>query len=124
MIITPSKSSFNNTGGLCGLWDNNSNNELYIMNKDGLNEFVHDYQSDLNIVKEFWTLNSKYNKIQDDEDRDDSINKRCPECYLLSERSFYCPCDEFNLFDVNNYQLNSNQRNSLCKIPMSVCVEQ
>ncbi len=124
VIITPSKSSFNNTGGLCGLWDNNSNNELYILNKDGLKQFVHSNQSDLDMVKKFWTLNSKFNKIQNNDEANKSLSKRCPECFLVSESSFYCPCDEFNLFDIQNYQLGSYQRNSFCKIPMSICVEQ
>ena len=40
----------------------------------------------------------------------------------MAERSFYCPCDNFNLFDNANYDLELN-RDSYCKMPMSKCVE-
>lgn len=52
------------------------------------------------------------------------MQKRCPECYLMSERSFYCPCDDFNLFNNTNYNLNDDQvRKSYCNIPMHECIE-
>ncbi len=51
------------------------------------------------------------------------MRKRCPECFLMSERSFYCPCDDFNLFDNENYNILPPNRTSYCKIPMSYCIE-
>ena len=52
------------------------------------------------------------------------MKKRCPECFLMSERSFYCPCDDFNLFDNENYNILPPNRTSYCKVPMSYCIEQ
>ena len=36
-------------------------------------------------------LNSKYNKKGGE--------KRSPEDFLKGERNYYCPCDDFDLFD-------------------------
>ena len=41
----------------------------------------------------------------------------------MSERSFYCPCDNFDLFDIENYKIEKPNRTSYCKVPMSQCVE-
>ena len=62
---------------------------------------------------------SRYNKDES------SVNKRCPECYTISERSFYCPCDEFDMFDTTNYNLPfaENNRTTFCKVPMYQCIE-
>ncbi len=121
-MVYPSLGSFRNTGGLCGMWDNDVNNELYTMDKDGINQFFTNVsETDLEVVKEFWSLNSKYNK-NGDPSENGPTSKRCPECFLMSERAFYCPCDEFNMFDLSNYQINSS-RIDFCKIPMSLCVE-
>ena len=40
ITVSPAMSAFNKTGGLCGRWDNAKNTELYIMNKDGNEEFI------------------------------------------------------------------------------------
>ena len=48
--ISPSVSSFENTGGLCGLWDNYKGNDLYILNKDGVDEVT----TSLSAVEEYW----------------------------------------------------------------------
>ena len=40
----------------------------------------------------------------------------------MAERSFYCPCDDFNLFDNTNYDLEL-QRQHYCKVPMAECIE-
>lgn len=48
--ITPSVSSFKNTGGLCGLWDGSSINDLYVLNKDGINEFG----SSVSLIESYW----------------------------------------------------------------------
>lgn len=61
-------------------------------------------------------LNSVYNK-------DNRMSKRCPECALMAERSFYCPCDDFDLFDNTNYNLYPSNRIAYCKVPMHICVE-
>ena len=45
--------------------------------------------------------------------------KRSPDDYLKGERNFYCPCDDFDLF---NQESNIN-RDTYCDVPMSKCVE-
>lgn len=61
-------------------------------------------------------LQSRYNK-------DYATQKRCPECFLMAERGIYCPCDDFNLFDTTNYNLENPNRSTYCKIPMFNCIE-
>jgi len=112
--IKPSKSSFNRTGGLCGLWDNSQAKELYVMDKDGSDLFLTNW--DTNKAREFWRLGSRYNK-------DNNVQKRCPECYLMAEKGFYCPCDDFNLFDDSNYHLNKT-RETYCRISNPECIRQ
>ena len=41
----------------------------------------------------------------------------------MAERSFYCPCDNFNMFDTANYDMDLNRQN-YCKVSMSECIEQ
>ena len=48
--IQASKSSYKNTGGICGMWDDNMSQELYVFDKDGLFE----YTSDVSKVRDFW----------------------------------------------------------------------
>ena len=48
------------------------------------------------------------------------MQKRCPECFLKSEKNFYCPCDGFNLFNNTNSHLD---RTEYCEVSMSECVE-
>ncbi|RNA04051.1 von Willebrand factor D and EGF domain-containing, partial [Brachionus plicatilis] len=81
--------------------------------RHGVESFVS--VSNLTLIRDFWNLNSVYNKQS-------GHSKRCAECMLMSERSFYCPCDDFNLFDQNNYNLPPNRLN-YCKVPMPACVE-
>lgn len=54
LIVTPSKASFNNTGGLCGMWDSNSQRELYVLDKDGNEEYLTNTNETLIKIKEFW----------------------------------------------------------------------
>lgn len=51
------------------------------------------------------------------------MNKRCPECYTMSERAFYCPCDEFYMFDIENYEIEPPGRTTYCRVPMFECIE-
>ncbi|CAF0998310.1 unnamed protein product [Brachionus calyciflorus] len=111
MRIEPSASSFKNTGGICGLWDNSLEKEHFVLDKAGAIEFT----KDITKIRDFWRLQSKYNKKN-------VIEKRCPECFLMAERSFYCPCDEFNLFDESNFDAENLLRDSYCKIPMYECL--
>ncbi|RNA13009.1 hypothetical protein BpHYR1_043789 [Brachionus plicatilis] len=113
LTIRAPDSANRSTGGLCGRWDGNQNTDLYVLDQHGIESFLS--TSNLTLIKEFWNLNSVYNKRS-------SYSKRCAECMLMSERSFYCPCDDFNLFDQNNYNLPPNRLN-YCKVPMHVCVE-
>ena len=48
--VVPSASSFNNTGGLCGLWDGNKSNDLYVLDRDGLNQF----NANLGSIESYW----------------------------------------------------------------------
>ncbi|RNA29536.1 von Willebrand factor D and EGF domain-containing [Brachionus plicatilis] len=113
LTIKAPNSAFRSTGGLCGRWDGKQDTDLYVLDRHGVESFVS--VSNLTLIKEFWNLNSAYNKQS-------SRAKRCTECMLMSERSFYCPCDDFNLFDQNNYNLPPNRLN-YCKVPMHACVE-
>ena len=61
-------------------------------------------------------LHSRYNK-------DRNMNKRCPECYTMSERAFYCPCDEFDMFEIENYEIEHPGRTTYCRVPMFECIE-
>ncbi|CAF0799749.1 unnamed protein product [Brachionus calyciflorus] len=114
--IYPPEKNFNRTGGLCGRWNGKKNEDLYALDKHGLEEFL-DAQQDASLknATKFWKLNSVYHL-------DSGVKyKRCPECMLISERSFYCPCDNFDLFD-ENFHLGKN-RTSYCNIPMASCIE-
>ncbi|RNA13528.1 von Willebrand factor D and EGF domain-containing [Brachionus plicatilis] len=115
LSIQAPNSTYQSTGGLCGRWDGNGNRntDLYVLDRHGLESFVS--PSNLSLIKDFWNLNSVYNKRS-------SYKKRCAECMLMSERSFYCPCDDFDLFDQKNYNLPPNRAN-YCKVPMHACVE-
>ena len=46
------RSSFNNTGGLCGRWDGNQQRDLYHLDQDGNEEFFQ--LNDLDKAKDFW----------------------------------------------------------------------
>lgn len=61
------------------------------------------------VLKLIFRLSSQY--------KQKSLSKRCPECYLYTERSFYCPCDDFNTLDIGY------DTTSYCKVSMSQCVE-
>ena len=63
------------------------------------------------------SLNSRFNK-----DGPKKAGKRCPECFLMSERAVYCPCDNFDLFDTNNYNLEAPGRPNYCAVSMSECI--
>ncbi|RNA24022.1 von Willebrand factor D and EGF domain-containing -like [Brachionus plicatilis] len=110
--ISPSQSSYQNTGGICGMWDNNKNQELYVLDKNGIIQFT----SDVTLARDFWKLHSRYNK-------DVKIEKRCPECNLMAERAIYCPCDEFDMFDTTNYNIEYPNRTTYCKVPMFDCIK-
>jgi hypothetical protein len=52
IYVQASSSSYKNTGGLCGMWDGNPNYELYVLDKDGVEQNVG--LSNLALVGEFW----------------------------------------------------------------------
>lgn len=54
--ISPSESSYQNTGGICGMWDNNKNQELYVLDKNGIIQFT----SDVSLARDFWKLTLKH----------------------------------------------------------------
>lgn len=56
-------------------------------------------------------MNSKYGKT--------GTMKRSPSDFLKGERNYYCPCDEFNLFEQGVL----STRDSYCQTSMSQCVE-
>lgn len=41
----------------------------------------------------------------------------------MSERAFYCPCDEFDMFDIENYEIEPPGRSTYCRVPMFECIE-
>lgn len=48
-------SSFNNTGGLCGKWDNDSNRELFILDQDGVEHYIdHNASENVQLIGDFW----------------------------------------------------------------------
>lgn len=53
LIIEPSMSSYENTGGLCGMWDGSQSTELYIMDQDGVEEYLPNAQN-VEIARDFW----------------------------------------------------------------------
>lgn len=66
----------------------------------------------------FVRLFSRYNK-----DGARRFGKRCPECYLMAERPIYCPCDQFDLFNNSNYNIDPPDRQNYCKTQMFQCIE-
>lgn len=55
LIIKPSRSSFNNTGGLCGMWDGNENRELFVFDKNGIERFLPNNATDtVTSARDFW----------------------------------------------------------------------
>ena len=42
--------AFNRTGGLCGRWDNSQKTELYVLDRDGAEDFT----VNINTVRDFW----------------------------------------------------------------------
>ena len=55
ITVSPSKSSFNRTGGLCGRWDDSKSSEVYVMDKDGNEEFINSsLLSNNSKARDFW----------------------------------------------------------------------
>ena len=57
LIVKPSKESFNKTGGLCGLWDNSRTKELYVMERDGSDKYLKQWNTgsaDIQTARDFW----------------------------------------------------------------------
>ena len=50
ILLTPAINSYKKTGGLCGMWNNNPWQDLYILNELGKPE----YTNDIDLVKDFW----------------------------------------------------------------------
>ena len=52
ITVTPAITSFDHTGGLCGWWNNNTDKELYVLDKEGFP--VYQDLKDLDRFDEFW----------------------------------------------------------------------
>lgn len=55
--VQASKSSYKNSGGLCGMWDGigQLNRELYVLDKDGAIQYLPNLDNNnFNILAEFW----------------------------------------------------------------------
>ncbi len=50
IYVTPSENSYKNTGGLCGMWNNDRNRDLYVLDDNG----VEKYGASVNEIKDFW----------------------------------------------------------------------
>lgn len=50
IAISPSRSSFENTGGLCGLWDKSPARDLFVMDKNGVDQFT----NDIGLLEKYW----------------------------------------------------------------------
>ena len=50
IYVTPAENSFKNTGGLCGMWNNDRSKELYVLDNDGNLK----YGASVSEVKDFW----------------------------------------------------------------------
>ena len=57
--ISPSKSSYENTGGLCGMWDNNRQTELFVLDQDGIEEYL-PRLNDVRLARDFWRLENTF----------------------------------------------------------------
>lgn len=53
--IKPSLSSYENTGGLCGMWDDDRRKELYVLDEDGVEKYLPNL-NDVEVAREFWRL--------------------------------------------------------------------
>ena len=53
--VSPSQKSYENTGGLCGMWNgnNNSDSELYTLDQNGYESYLKDL-TDISLVENFW----------------------------------------------------------------------
>lgn len=57
--VEPSEASFENTGGLCGMWDNNRRTELFVLDVDGVEEYLPNLNN-VELAKSFWKSVIKY----------------------------------------------------------------
>ena len=53
LSLSPSASSFKNTGGLCGMWDNDKNKELFVLDIDGVEEYLPNLNN-VELARDFW----------------------------------------------------------------------
>ncbi len=51
IYIQPSLNSYNKTGGLCGLWNDDSEDDLYILNKNNKRIIIDDLTDETNLVR-------------------------------------------------------------------------
>jgi hypothetical protein len=115
--------SFDNTGGLCGMWngDKDQSKQLFILNQNGDFKYLPDLDEKTSISQalQFWRLHSdRYLQTI-------KTSKRCTECVLASEKRLYCPGDDFNLADhINrNNTLSAHSDSSYCQIKTSKYIE-
>lgn len=55
LTIQPALSSFNHSGGFCGLWDEDPDRDFFVLNKNGAKRFlVGDNDEDIQLITEFW----------------------------------------------------------------------
>lgn len=48
------------------------------------------------------------------------LNKRCPECFLKTEKYLYCPCDRI---DLNKHENKNVFGASYCEISVPKCIQ-
>ncbi len=53
--VSPAKVNFENTGGLCGMWDNDKseNKELYVLDKNGYDSYLPNLNN-ITLAESFW----------------------------------------------------------------------
>ena len=55
IYVTPSQNSYKKTGGLCGMWNDDKNKDLYILDDQGNEKFG----ASVAEVKDFWRYTLK-----------------------------------------------------------------
>ena len=56
ILLTPAPNSYRKTGGLCGMWNDNTSKDLYVLDDNGDEK----YNANVNEIKDFWRFVYKY----------------------------------------------------------------
>ena len=134
IYVYPASNSYNKTGGLCGLWNDNPDDDLYIMSKHNRPTIIDDLTDDTNIIRLglFW----RYVKIKNFlsfflnfsfyENRLTS-NPPKSQYYRKFEDDLYCPCDKnYDASDPDTWDtipdwMNNAIGGTYCKKMVSKC---